>query len=149
MFFKPRYSKQFETLIEQELGIRKLFKHKDIIELVTGEKIRLAEGPNTIMRSEKKYHLLADPITNILLEVKEGKIVKIEKYDTLINENQIRHQEWFILQNGSVSTTTNLQGDLLHSYSEFFIPGKNSSHYTDTTIDSLGQSFTEWGELTR
>ena len=135
---------QFKTLLKEQLGITRILKGEDSsycnVRLVNGDKIKLNQGCNFLDRASGDKQ-------KIFVELKNGKIQTIQKFDTLIPENRIMREEWKIVKNGGELnfTTTDLQGKLIHFYGQVFTPGQHFGSYTETSIDSAGNSFTEWG----
>lgn len=135
----------FMHLIKEQLGIGKLLHpqnaNENNIELVDGKQYRLNSGKN----------FLIDPLTGIqvefFVEIRDLKIYKLKKTDTLINENKIIHEEWTFESRSGEHTfsTTDLKGNLIHFYGQSFLEGEHQSRYVETTVDSLGNAFTEWG----
>lgn len=131
--------------MEEQLGIAKILNGKDTtyshVNLTNGHKIRLNHGHNVIDNPFSGEKL------KVIIRIKDGRVHKIEKIDTLVNDNKIVREEWTLEKNGGELniTTTDLQGRLFHFYGQVFSPGQSYGNYTDTSVDSLGNSFTEWG----
>jgi len=132
--------------MEEQLGIKRILNGKDTtysnVKLINGDKIRLSQGRNFINNP------FSGETLEVFVEIKNDKIYRLEKIDTLTADNKIVKEEWLIGENGGGLnfTTTDLQGRLVHFYGQVFSPGKPYVNYTDTSVDSLGNAFTEWGE---
>jgi len=138
-------NKQFDSLLKEKLGFEKIANGKDPIYshvyLTNGDKIRLYQGHNFINNPSTSDKL------KIWVEVKNGKVYKVEKIDTLMTDKRIIREEWIITNNGGELkfTTSDFQGKLIHFHGLVFAPRQRFGNYTDTSVDSLGNAFTEWG----
>ena len=141
--FRTPKNKQFESLLKEQLGIKRILDGKDTLYcrvlLVNGNRINLNQGRNSLPVSGDEFE--------VFVKLTNGKIHKIEKIDTLVADNKIVREEWIIIKNGGELnfTTTDIQGKLIHFYGQVFPPGQIYGNYIDTSVDSLGNSFTEWG----
>ncbi len=143
--FSTKKNLKFQRLVEQQLGIQKILKSNDSLYckvfLVNDNQIHLKPGYNFLNHPSSGERL------KLFAEFKNGYVHKLLKADTLVNDNRIIKEEWIIQSNGGELnlTTTDLQGTLTHFYGQVFLPGQPFGNYTDTNVDSLGNSFTEWG----
>lgn len=135
------YTKSFQELIEYELKIKDFFKNNSYqtrqLEMTNGQIIRVNDGLNQVVLDNRDTTLFTATI-------KEGLIQSLSKtYSNYQGYNIIKK---FNVKNNEIKvTTTNRSGDVIGIYVESYFTG----HYSDITIDSLGQSFEEWGNTNR
>ena len=137
----------FEALIAEQLGIANFRKAHDssfaTVDLITGDSLRINPG----------YNLIDDPLSRrklrALAKINNGQIERLEVIDTLFDVRKIVREQWVIENNGGQLNfiVTDFNGRSLHRLGQNFIPAQRIWNYNETTVDSLGNSSTEWGVI--
>ena len=135
------YSESFQNLIEDELKIKDFFENNSYqtfkFEMTDKQIVDAKDGSNTVI-------LTSRDTTSFTVKIEEGVIQSISK--SYVNDQNYTINKKYNIENNEIEiTTTNSAGEIIGIYVESYFSG----HYSDITIDSLGQSFEEWGKTNR
>jgi hypothetical protein len=143
---KSKSDKYCQRFIEEKLGIKRVIKWKNRnrvnILLINNNSIQLTQGYNFVT------HPISTMKMGLYLNIESKKNYSIQRIDTLIHENRVVTYKWKTLKKKSDwdETTTDLKGQLIHSYGHTWFIGQGHGNYVDVIIvDTLGNTLREWG----